>query len=90
MMHTHLTDDQLVALCLEDVPPPQAALCDWCQERRMEIAGLLEEMAERSVPGAIEYRLLSVRSSRAPRNTKLMSTVTPMNRIASAMSAPAS
>src|ERR1044071_8350538 len=43
----------------------------------------------RCVPGAIEYRLLSVRSMRAPRSTNVMRIVTPMNSTASARSAPA-
>src|SRR5690242_17688228 len=51
--------------------------------------GSLIVLTMRCVPGAIEYSLLSVRSRRAPRSTKVTRIVTPTNSTASAISAPA-
>jgi hypothetical protein len=46
MKHTHLTDDQLIAACVDRAAPPvEAAGCPACEQRRLEIVTLLDEVS---------------------------------------------
>jgi hypothetical protein len=51
MKHTHLTDDELVALCV-----PQPTLldvgCEACERRRTELAALLDEISDEATAAA--------------------------------------
>jgi hypothetical protein len=50
MNHTHLTDDELIAMCVDTSDAPvgdsQAAVCPHCQSRRAALAGLLDEIGD--------------------------------------------
>ena len=48
MTHTHLTDDELITLCVDGSAPPLAAAgsCASCESRLVSLAGLLQEIAD--------------------------------------------
>jgi hypothetical protein len=45
MKHTHLTDDQLIEMCMVRTDAPAALDCPVCDERRAAVAVLLDEVS---------------------------------------------
>lgn len=55
MTHTHLTDDQLIAMCVDTSDAPDAAPptgCLACEQRRAQLEGLLDEIGANATAAA--------------------------------------